>query len=124
MASTHLKCGHLRTLYRRRAVAIAPISGPMFAACSDLGTSDASLSTANFVFAPPHVVIEAGQSATWINDYGASHGVVIADVSDGTDPLPSATFSRHFDNERNATSLCRLPCSVLGIDPPRGSNQE
>ena len=72
----------------------------MFAACSELGAGDAPVSIVNFVFAPPQVVIEAGQSVTWINDYGTSHGVAIADVSSGTDPLlPGATFSRHFVNE-------------------------
>jgi YVTN family beta-propeller protein len=69
--------------------------------------SGASVSIANFAFAPASITVVAGQTVTWSNDDGAPHGLMYKDGAQGTDLLlPGKSFSRTFDRPGTYDYAC------------------
>jgi YVTN family beta-propeller protein len=69
----------------------------------------ASVSIANFAFAPAEVTIAAGDAVTWTNDDGAPHGLAYGDGAPGANPLlPGAKFTRTFDRPGSYDYVCAV----------------
>lgn len=69
----------------------------------------ATVSIANFAFAPGELTIAAGDTVTWSNDDGAPHGLAYKDGAPGANLLlPGATFARTFDRPGGYDYLCSV----------------
>lgn len=75
----------------------------------------ATVSIANFVFAPAQITIGAGENVTWTNDDGAPHGLAFRDGAAGISLLlPGASFSRRFDTPGSYDYECSLHSYMTG----------
>jgi YVTN family beta-propeller protein len=69
----------------------------------------ATVSIANFAFAPGELTIAAGDTVTWSNNDGAPHGLAYKDGAPGANLLlPGATFARTFDRPGSYDYLCSV----------------
>jgi plastocyanin len=77
--------------------------------------SGAKISIVNFAFTPAEITIRPGESVTWANDDGATHGLKFHDGAKGTDLLlPGATFSRRFDRAATYDYDCAVHPYMTG----------
>ena len=90
-----------------RKVVVQPGAGARAAA--------ASVSIANFAFAPGDLVVAPGQNVTWVNADGAPHGLKFGDGAPGVDPLlPGAQYSRVFDKAGTFDYVCSVHPYMTG----------
>jgi len=69
----------------------------------------ARVSIANFAFAPGTLSLAAGETATWVNNDGAPHGLAFKDGATGVNPLlRGASFSRTFDKPGTYDYICSV----------------
>jgi len=67
------------------------------------------ISIAKFMFAPGTLSVAAGETVTWVNNDGATHGLAFKDGAKGVDPLlPAANFSRSFDKPGTYDYICSV----------------
>jgi YVTN family beta-propeller protein len=69
----------------------------------------ATISIANFAFAPSELTIAAGDTVTWSNDDSAPHGLAYKDGAPGANLLlPGAKFARAFDRPGSYDYICSV----------------
>ena len=81
----------------------------------------AKVSIDNFAFAPEEITVNAGDSVTWTNDDGSTHGVKYGDGAPGNDyMLPGTAFSRRFDSAGTFDYACPIHPYMTGRVVVRG----
>jgi YVTN family beta-propeller protein len=69
----------------------------------------ASVSIANFAFAPAEIVVAPGASVSWRNDDGAPHALAFADGAAASDLLlPGASFTRSYPAAGSFDYVCSV----------------
>jgi len=77
--------------------------------------SGATVSIANFAFAPAEIRVAPGQTVTWTNNDGAPHGVAYKDGAKGTDVLlPGASFTRTYEKPGTYDYFCAVHPYMTG----------
>ncbi len=75
----------------------------------------ASVSIANFAFAPAEIVVAPGQRVAWMNADGAPHGIKFGDGASGIDPLlPGTQFARTFESAGTFDYVCSVHPYMTG----------
>lgn len=83
--------------------------------------SGARVSIDMFAFTPETITINAGDSVTWTNDDGSTHGVKYGDGAPGNDYMqPGAAFSRRFDAAGTFEYSCPIHPYMTGRVVVRG----
>ena len=76
---------------------------------------DARIIIANFAFTAATLSVAAGQTVTWVNSDGTTHGLAFRDGARGVDPLlPGANFSRTFDKPGTYDYICSVHPFMTG----------
>jgi len=75
----------------------------------------ARISITKFMFAPATLSVASGETVTWVNNDGATHGLAFKDGTKGVDPLlPKANFSRTFDKPGTYDYICSVHPFMTG----------
>lgn len=79
------------------------------AAAKKAAAAGATVSIANFAFAPAALVVPAGSTVTWRNDDGAPHALAFADGAPASElMLPGASFSRAYPAAGSFDYVCSV----------------
>ena len=91
------------------AVGTAPRKVVVQPSAAGSAAGGATVSIANFAFAPAALTIARGETVTWVNNDGAPHGLAYKDGAQGTDLLlPAASFGRTFDKPGSYDYVCSV----------------
>ena len=79
------------------------------AATKSAAAAGATVSIANFAFAPAEVVVPVGSQVSWRNDDGAPHALAFADGAPASELLlPGTSFSRGYPAPGSFDYVCSV----------------
>ena len=92
-----------------RKIVVQPVAAKAAAA------GGATVSIANFAFAPTPIAVAAGSTVTWSNDDGAPHALAFADGAPASDLLlPGQRFARTFAKAGTFDYVCSVHPYMAG----------
>ncbi len=91
------------------------------ARAADAAEGGKKVSIDMFAFTPEVITVNIGDSVTWTNDDGSTHGVKYGDGAPGNDyMMPGAAFSRRFDTAGTFEYSCPIHPYMTGRVVVRG----